>query len=50
MNGNAEYEKNIDNAGCTALVCLITSNFLYVANAGDCRAICSIGGELHELS
>jgi protein phosphatase 2C family protein 2/3 len=31
-------------------VCLITSNFIYIANAGDCRAICSIKGQLLELS
>lgn len=41
---------DIQSAGCTALVCLITPNFIYVANAGDCRAIASIKGSLQALS
>jgi serine/threonine protein phosphatase PrpC len=27
-------------AGCTANVCLITPDFIYVANAGDSRSVC----------
>lgn len=32
------------------MICLITSNFIYIANAGDSRAIASINGELKILS
>ena len=26
-------------AGCTAIVCLIANGIIYLANAGDCRAV-----------
>lgn len=45
-----ERVDDIESAGCTALVVLITPNFIYVANAGDCRAIASIKGSLQVLS
>jgi Protein phosphatase 2C len=32
-------------AGCTALVSLVYGNHLYVANAGDCRAVLCRNGE-----
>ncbi len=48
--GNAQEANDIDSSGSTALVCLITSNYIYIANAGDCRAIASIKGELRVLS
>lgn len=32
-------------AGCTALVSLVHGNHLYVANAGDCRAVLCRSGE-----
>lgn len=42
--------QDAESSGSTALVCLITGNFIYMANAGDSRAICSIKGELIEMS
>jgi serine/threonine protein phosphatase PrpC len=39
------------HAGCTANVCLITPDFIYVANAGDSRSVCcTLKGETKELS
>lgn len=44
------YEED-SHAGCTANVCLITPDFVYVANAGDSRAVgCTSKGETKELS
>jgi Protein phosphatase 2C len=36
-------------AGCTALVSLVYGNHLYVANAGDCRAVLCRNGEAVRL-
>jgi serine/threonine protein phosphatase PrpC len=48
--GNGSSQMDVYQAGCTANVCLITPNYVYVANAGDSRSICSINGKLEELS
>jgi len=37
-------------SGATAITCLVKDKKLYVANAGDSRAIASIGGVAHALS
>ena len=38
------------HAGCTANVCLVTKDFVYVANAGDSRSVASVSGIFKELS
>lgn len=61
---NAPKTEEESHAGCTAVVCLITSEFIYVANAGTCdiprylshhagdsrAVVCSLKGEAKELS
>ena len=39
-----------DSSGATAVVVYIKDNKIYCANAGDSRAILSVGGEVFELS
>lgn len=36
--------------GCTAVAALIVRNRLFIANAGDCRAILCQGGQAFALS
>lgn len=63
IENGPKYDEE-SHAGCTANVCLITSDYIYVANAGtfslprypsfhqgDSRAvICNLKGEAKELS
>jgi len=39
-----------DLAGSTAVCSLIKNNVIYTANVGDSRGICSVLGEVHQLS
>ena len=45
-----ENSKVADSVGCTANVSLLVGKKLYVANAGDSRAVLSRNGETIELS
>ena len=47
-NGGVDYENT--NAGCTAVVVLITKTEIYCANAGDSRAVMSKKGKAKDLS
>ena len=38
------------HAGCTSNVCLITPEYIYIANAGDSRCVASIKGVCEPLS
>jgi len=38
------------DSGCTAVICLLKDNKLYVANAGDSRAVLCRGGKAIEMS
>lgn len=56
FNNNYHYI-NVDlflqagkDSGCTAVVCLLVKNKLYVANAGDSRCIISVNGEANDMS
>jgi serine/threonine protein phosphatase PrpC len=43
---NGPEHEEASHAGCTANVCLITPEMIYVANAGDSRAVyCNLKGE-----
>ena len=44
------YPKDSKQCGSTAVVCLIIGNKLYVANAGDARAVLSRNGQAVDLS
>lgn len=49
--GNGPTYDEESHAGCTANVCLLTPEFIYVANAGDSRSVCCTSkGETKELS
>lgn len=49
--GNRDrYINEEDGAGCTANVCLIVDNDIYVANAGDSRTVASINHRVVPLS
>lgn len=37
-------------SGCTALVALISDNYLVIANAGDCRALLYAGGQIRQVT
>ena len=42
---NAPKYDEPSHAGCTANVCLITQDYIYLANAGDSRAVvCNLKG------
>ena len=43
-------DRNESKAGCTALACLVRDNTLWVANAGDCRAVISSRGRPEVLT
>ena len=43
-------EEGPDMKGCTSIVILVKNKTLYVANAGDSRAILAKGGKVQELS
>ena len=47
--GNDE-EASESYAGCTANVCLIVKDMLYVANAGDSRTLLCTEGKPHPMS
>lgn len=48
---NSSEGGSITRVGCTALAVLITKDWVYVANAGDCRAVaCTYSGECKPLS
>lgn len=47
---NGPKYQDESHAGCTANVVLITPEYIYCANAGDSRAIASVGGQPFELS
>lgn len=36
---NSSEDSSISRIGCTALVALVTKTCIYIANAGDCRAV-----------
>jgi serine/threonine protein phosphatase PrpC len=41
----------ISRVGCTSIVVLVTKEYIYVANAGDCRAVaCTEEGQCKPLS
>lgn len=48
QNGPSYEEPS--HAGCTANVVLVTPTQIYCANAGDSRAVASIGGKMQPLS
>ena len=48
-NNRSNFRQN-KLSGCTANVCLITEEEIYVANAGDARCVASIGGRAVPLS
>jgi serine/threonine protein phosphatase PrpC len=39
-----------NEAGCTGLICLITEKIIYIANAGDSRAIGKINNKIECLT
>ena len=44
---NSSENSNMNRVGCTALVVLVTKTDIYIANAGDCRAMsCSFSGQI----
>lgn len=48
---NSSEEWNANRVGCTALVILVTKADIYIANSGDCRAVCvSYSGKTESLS
>ena len=50
MDAAAERDVNVSNVGCTACVAICGQNDVWVANAGDSRAILCIDGAVTPLS